>query len=421
MPNKIWIINADECLIAAYNDVAVLKESSLKYTLLLKPGDFCVISPWVENQVFLDYAARIKKLEHKNWLLQPAEHQPSEKLLDAILRDEVLVEKLRKLCSIGYVMVPYIYTKKFEKLSKLCKNKLRNNYKAIEQANNKLLFKQMCKLFHITTIAPVFEIDRNKAPRILSTLDARETYLLRRPVSAGGVGTIKGKLVDLLPLIKKYHKETDLYLERYKDIYRSIGTLVLLKDSGIYYGGVDCQIIHKETWEGCFFPFTKAPAKMLQRIREKALMIGSYYYGMGVRGQINIDWALRWKNGELKLRALECNPRYNGFSICQRVASTVYGLTRDEMHFYLDTKMQFPSSWDTKRVIKELDALNKQIKIRGGIVLTSGVEVGNAGILFIGTSRKEIADLRRLFKRHIKGLTPRKRPSAKTVKESVLP
>jgi len=412
MPNKIWIINLDDCLFQG-KAIEALKSYSLKYIQLLKPGDYCVLSPLVEvDPDFVAYMARIKKLKHTNWLFTPAVHDSSENLIEAILKDKVLVEKLRKLCSIGYVMVPQMYTKKFEKLSKLCKNKLNNNYKAIEKANNKLLFKELCKLFHITTIAPVYEAGKNKTPRILSTLDAKETYLLRRPVSAGGYGNIKGKLIDLLPLIKKFHKETDLYLERYKDIYRTIGTLVMLKDDGIYYGGVDCQIIHKEAWEGCFFPFTKAPAKILQKVREKALLLGSYYYGMGIRGQINIDWALRWKDGELKLRALECNPRYNGFSICQRLASTVYGLTRDEMHFYLDTKMKFDPSWDTKRVIHELEIMNKGVNIRGGIVLTSGVKNGNAGFCFIGTNRKEIADLRRLFKRHVKGLVARKKTSS---------
>lgn len=412
MPNKIWVINLDDYLFQN-KAIEALKGHSLKYIQILKPGDYCILSPLVEaDPDFVAYMARIKKLEHKNWLFKPAAHDPSESLVEAIMRDEALVEKLRKLCSIGYVMIPLMYTKKFEKLSKLCKNKLSNNYKAIEQANNKLLFKELCKLFHITTIAPVYQAGKNKTPRILSTLNAQETYLLRRPISAGGYGNIKGKLVDLLPLIKKYHKETDLYLERYKDIYRSIGTLVMLKDDGIYYGGCDCQIIHKESWEGCFFPFTKAPAKMLQKIREKALLLASYYYGMGIRGQINIDWALRWKNGELKLRALECNARYNGFSICQRLASTVYGLTRDEMHFYLDTKMKFSPSWDTKRVIKELEIINKEVHIRGGVVLTSSVKDGNAGFCFIGSSRKEIADLRRVFKCHVKGLIARKKTAS---------
>ncbi|MBP5429381.1 MAG: hypothetical protein J6Y25_00620 [Elusimicrobiaceae bacterium] len=413
MPNKIWIINLDE-VVASENLLEAIADYSPKYIQLLKPQDYCILSRWAPvDKDFFAYMARIKKLKHTSWLFQPAEQEPDERLVDAVLRDEVLLGKLRKLCNMGYVMVPFMYTKRFEALSKKCGNNLNNNYKAIEQANNKLLFKNACKKFGITTIAPIYQAGKNKTPRILSPLDAKETYLLRRPFSAGGYGNVKGKLVDLLPLIKKYHKKTDLYLERYKDIYRTLGTLCILKDEGIYYAGVDCQIIHKEAWEGCFFPFTKCPAKILQEVREKSLMLASFYYGMGIRGQINFDWALRWKGGELKLRALECNPRYNGFGVCLRLASTVYGIPRNQLHFYLDTKIQFSPSWNTKRVIAELKKINEEMNIHGGVILTSAVKEGHAGFCFVGTSRKEIADIRRCFKRHVRGYIPRKKTTKK--------
>ncbi len=412
MPNKIWIINADDCLFSQEVSIEGMKESSLKYILLLKPGDYCVLSPLVDiDSDFVSYMARIKKLKHKNFLFTPAKHDPSESLIKAISKDKQLVDKLSHLCRNGYVMVPQMYTKQFAALSRQCGNNLSNNYKSIEKANDKMLFKKVCKKFNITPISPVYKAYKGQKARILSALDFQETYLLRHPVSAGGYGTVKGKLLELIPLLKQSHQETDVYLERYKDIYRSLGTLAMLKEDGIYYGGVDCQIVHKEAWEGCFYPFTKAPESMLRKIKEKTLLLAGYYYSMGMRGQINIDWALRWKEGKLKLRALECNPRYNGFSICQRLASTVYNIKRDKLHFYLDTKMQFNPSWNTKQVISELEKLNKKANIKGGIVLTSRVKDGQAGFCFIGTSRQDIALLRRLFKQRVKELEtePRKR------------
>ncbi len=407
MPNKVWILNLDDFVFKS-KALDALKSHSLKYIQLLKPGDFCVVSPLTEpDKAFVDYMARIKKLEHKNWMFMPKEQKEDESLISAISRDEQLLAKLRKLCSIGYVIIPLMYTKEFAHLSWQCENKLLNNSIAVQEANNKLVFKELCKKFNITTIAPVYEAGMNKMPRVLALLDPRETYLLRRPFSAGGYGNVKGKLADLLPLIKMYHKEADFYLERFKEIYKTLGSLCILKDDEIAFVGIDSQIIHKEAWEGCSFPFTRLPKKLLDEIREKSLMLASYYYGKGVRGQINFDWAIRQKDGELKLRALECNSRYNGFGLCLRLASTVYGINRRELHFYLDTKMRFDPHWTTKKVIDELEKINAGVTFRGGVVLTSGVKDGKAGFCFMATNRKDLADLRRSFKTHITGLAER--------------
>lgn len=407
MPNKVWILNLDDFVFKS-KALDALKSHSLKYIQLLKPGDFCVVSPLTEpDKAFVNYMARIKKLEHKNWMFMPREQKEDESLISAVSRDEHLISKLRKLCSIGYVIIPLMYTKEFAHLSWQCENTLLNNSIAVQEANNKLVFKELCKKFNITTIAPVYEAGMNKMPRVLALLDPRETYLLRRPFSAGGYGNVKGKLADLLPLIKLYHKESDFYLERFKEIYKTLGSLCILKDDEISFVGIDSQIIHKEAWEGCSFPFSRLPKKLLEEIREKSLMLASYYYGKGVRGQINFDWAIRQKDGELKLRALECNSRYNGFGLCLRLASTVYGINRKELHFYLDTKIRFSPDWTTKKVIDELEKINAGVTFRGGVVLTSGVKDGKAGFCFIATNRKDLADLRRSFKAHITGLAER--------------
>lgn len=407
MPNKVWILNLDDFVFKS-KALDALKSHSLKYIQLLKPGDFCVVSPLTEpDKAFVNYMARIKKLEHKNWMFIPREQKEDESLISAVSRDEHLISKLRKLCSMGYVIIPLMYTKEFAHLSWQCENTLLNNSIAVQEANNKLVFKELCKKFNITTIAPVYEAGMNKMPRVLALLDPRETYLLRRPFSAGGYGNVKGKLADLLPLIKLYHKESDFYLERFKEIYKTLGSLCILKDDEISFVGIDSQIIHKEAWEGCSFPFSRLPKKLLEEIREKSLMLASYYYGKGVRGQINFDWAIRQKDGELKLRALECNSRYNGFGLCLRLASTVYGINRKELHFYLDTKMRFSPDWTTKKVIDELEKINAGVTFRGGVVLTSGVKDGKAGFCFIATNRKDLADLRRSFKAHITGLAER--------------
>lgn len=407
MPNKVWILNLDDFVFKS-KALDALKSHSLKYIQLLKPGDFCVVSPLTEpDKAFVNYMARIKKLEHKNWMFMPREQKEDESLISAVSRDEHLISKLRKLCSMGYVIIPLMYTKEFAHLSWQCENTLLNNSIAVQEANNKLVFKELCKKFNITTIAPVYEAGMNKMPRVLALLDPRETYLLRRPFSAGGYGNVKGKLADLLPLIKLYHKESDFYLERFKEIYKTLGSLCILKDDEISFVGIDSQIIHKEAWEGCSFPFSRLPKKLLEEIREKSLMLASYYYGKGVRGQINFDWAIRQKDGELKLRALECNSRYNGFGLCLRLASTVYGINRKELHFYLDTKMRFSPDWTTKKVIDELEKINAGVTFRGGVVLTSGVKDGKAGFCFIATNRKDLADLRRSFKAHITGLAER--------------
>ena len=407
MAHKVWILNLDDFVFKS-KALDALKTHSLKYIQLLKPGDFCVLSPLIHrDQAFLDYMARIKKIAHKNWVFLPKEQRPDESLVAAISRDEELLKKLRRLCAMDYVVIPLIYTKEFGHLSWLCENKLLNNSIAVQEANNKLVFKELCKKFGIPTIAPVYEAGMNKVPRILATLNPQETYLLRRPFSAGGYGNIKGNLVDLLPLIKQEHKEADFYLERYKEIYKTLGSLCMLKDDEVSFVGIDSQLIHKEAWEGCSFPFQRLPKGILDEIREKSLMLACYYYGKGVRGQINIDWAIRKKDGELKLRALECNSRYNGFGLCLRLASTVYGINRRDLHFYMDTKMRFAPKWTTQKLIDELDKINAALSFKGGVVLTSGVEDGKAGFCFIATNAQDLAALRKEFKRHITGLTER--------------
>lgn len=401
MPNKIWIFNLDDFLFKS-NSMKALRQHSLKYIQLLKKGDYCVASPLVQRDPdFLDYMARIKQIDYPNWILYPKSHQENQSLISSILNDEELIHILTKKCQEGYILVPLIYSKEFEKINKVCRNTLFNNAHAVAEANNKLLFKDLCKKFQITTFAPIYEIPKNQKGRVLQPLNFSETYLLRRPFSAGGYGNTRGTLKELLPLIKKYTKETDLYIERYKDISKTIGTLVVLKDSEFNYIGMDCQIIHKEAWEGCFFPFTKLQKRLLDQIREKTMLLASYYYGMGVRGQINFDWAIRNVDGELKIRALECNSRYNGFGLCLRLASTVYNIPKNQLHFYLDTKMKFNPIWTTKKIISLIDNINSNLPFKGGVVLTTGVENGKAGFCFITTNRKDLADLRREFKRKI--------------------
>ena len=97
MAHKVWILNLDDFVFKS-KALDALKTHSLKYIQLLKPGDFCVLSPLIHrDQAFLDYMARIKKIEHKNWVFLPKEQRQDESLVAAISRDEELLNKLRRL------------------------------------------------------------------------------------------------------------------------------------------------------------------------------------------------------------------------------------------------------------------------------------------------------------------------------------
>lgn len=400
-PDKIWILNVDDFVFSA-NALDALSKHSLKYIQILKPNDLCIVSPLIErDDCFVSYMAKLKKLQNKDWMMLPQHQASDEGLVKAISKDKTLVKKLKNLCKNNHVIIPLMYTKDFAKLSKMCGNNLLNNSIAVEEANNKLVFKKLCKEFNIETIKPVFEAGKRKKSKVLSFLDFNETYLLRRPFSAGGYGNTKGKLIDLLQIVHSYHKDGDFYIERFKDIYKTLGSLCILKDSGIQFAGIDCQIINKEAWEGCAFPFKKLDKNILAEIKEKSLLLARHYHKKGVRGQVNFDWAIRIKEGELKLRALECNSRYNGFGLCLRLASTAFGISKEHLHFYLDTKIPFSSRFKTRKVISIITKINKELNIHGGIVLTTPVRHGRAGFCFISTSDKNVAKLRSEFKKHI--------------------
>ncbi len=401
MPDKIWILNVDDFVFKT-NALDALSKHSLKYIQILKPWDLCIASPLIErDDAFVAYMARIKKLQNKNWLLLPKKQDTDESLVGCIAKDKELVAKLKTLCKQGYVIIPLMYTKEFAKLSSMCGNKLLNNSIAVQEANNKLVFKKLCKDFGIQTIQPVFEAATRRKSRVLSFLDFNETYLLRRPFSAGGYGNTKGKLIDLLQMLRGYHKEGHFYIERFKDIYKTLGSLCILKDDNIQFVGIDCQIIHKAAWEGCSFPFTKLDKDILAEIKEKSMNLAEYYHKKGVRGQVNFDWAIRIKEGKLVLRALECNSRYNGFGLCIRLASTVFDIPREKLHFYLDTIISFNPKLTTKKVIEIIEKINKSYGGEGGIVLTCGVQNGRAGFCFMATSEAGVNKLRNIFRKNL--------------------
>ena len=400
MPNKIWVLNMDDFM---FKDKAfyALKKHSLKYIQILKPNDIAIVSPLVEkDKDFIDYTARIKKFTNKEWLLSPAKQEEGKTLVESIAQDKELLQKIKKLCKNDYVMIPLIYSDGFAKLSKKASNNLLNNAIAVSKANDKLLFKKLCKKFDIQTIQPAVQSEKNRKTRILRFLNFNETYLLRRPFSAGGYGNTKGKLFDLLKKMRQYHKEGDFYIEPFKEIYKTLGTLCMLKDDGVHFAGIDCQIVHKEAWEGCFFPFKKLDKDILQEVEDKTMQLASYYYSKGVRGQINFDWAIRIKNGKLLVRALECNSRYNGFGLCLRLASAL-GIPKEKLHFYLDTNIPLPAKLTTKKIISQIEKINKSLKYNGGIILTSSIKDGRAGFCFMAENEKDVKELRSKFKKAI--------------------
>ncbi len=401
MPDKIWVLNFDDFV---HKEVATdsLRNYSLKYIQILKDNDICIVSPITKrDDAFVDYMARIKKLKRKDWMIVPKPYDEQKSFVQALTEDKEMIKKIKSLCAQGMVMIPLIYTKEFSKLSKMCDNKLLNNSIAVQDANNKLVFKKLCKEFGIKTIQPVYERGSNRKSRVLSFINFDEKYMLRRPVSAGGCGNTTGKLIDLLKLMKNYYKDGHFYIEKFRDIYRSLGSLCVLKDDGAHYIGIDCQLIHKEAWEGCEYPFTKIDKEILKKIETNTLKLAEYYYNKGVRGQINFDWAVIIKDGGLRLRALECNSRYNGFGLCLRLASTVFGISKEELHFYLDTSISFSKKLTTEKIIDIIEAINRKLPFRGGIVLTCDVREGRAGFCFIATSNKNVAELRKYFRKYI--------------------
>ncbi len=423
MPDKIWILNMDDFLFkqkASY----VLKKHSLKYIQILKQNDIAIVSPLVEkDKDFVDYTAKIKRFTNKDWLLSPATQNENESLIEAIARDKALLSKIKKLCANNHVMIPLMYSESFADLSQKAGNNLLNNSIAVSKANDKLLFKKICKKFNITAIQPVIKSDKDGNTKILKFVNFKETYLLRRPFSAGGYGNTKGKLFDLLKKMRNYQKDGEFYIEPFKEIYKTLGTLCMLKDDGIHFAGIDCQIVHKEAWEGCYFPFKKLDKNILAEVKEKTMQLATYYYEKGVRGQINFDWAIRIKNGKLLVRVLECNSRYNGFGLCLRLGSSIYDIPKENLHFYLDTNIPLPKRLDTKKAIALIEKINKQFDFKGGTVLVSSVKDGHAGFCFMAENEKNVNQLRNAFKKAISEIPAKtkeaKAKPTKTVKVKV--
>jgi hypothetical protein len=382
----------------------VLFKHSLKYIQIAKPNDLCIVSPSIcRDEPFIKYTAEIKKITHKNWILHPQTHPRGINLIQAVMQDKALVSKIKELCQKSYIIIPLIYTKDFVALSKLCGNKLLNNVSAIKNANNKLTFKRLCKKFDITTIAPVLEKKDNRL-KFFSDINLDELYLLRRPLSAGGYGNVKGKILDLMPFMKRYYKEgiSSLFIERFKDIFKTLGSLCILKNDEIIFVGIDEQIIHKEAWEGCRFPVTKFDEKILSEVKEKSLLLANYYHKKGIRGQINLDWAIRKKEGKLHLRALECNSRYNGFGLCLRLSSTVFNISREKLYFYLNTNMVLPLQSTTSSIVEIIKKINNNLQFEGGIVLVHAVSKNRGGFCFMATNNKNVSFLRKTLREELR-------------------
>lgn len=390
MHKHIWVFNTDDSIFKE-KTADILKLYSARYIQAMKADDLCVLSPIMDiDPDFMEYLAKVKKLPSSGWVFMPKTHTPGDKFIDAILADGQLVERLKQKCGEGYVLIPLMYTKEFKTLSDICGNKLSNNSQAVNDANNKLEFKKVCKLLNIPTPRVVLERDANgKTIQNFENPDPDKMYILKHRFSAGGYGHAVGSLNRLLPI---FEKDKEFFIEELVKVEKTIGTLCILTDD-ITFVGIDEQLIKDEAWQGCVYPCRTVTKKLQEEVKKETMKLARHYFDAGIKGQINFDWAIVKNGKKSELTALECNSRYNGFGIFVRLAATAFNIDKSELHFHIDTGLKV-ANLTTKKAAEMAIKITKEFPHRGGAVLSSPILNGKAGFCCITDSAEHLEDLR---------------------------
>lgn len=395
--NRIWVINTEE--------VTCLKEINLmlvnhlhRYFLCVRPGDiFITTHPLDKN--FVIYVQKIKKLPlitiHRfldgivteetfssSFSLENAgtlakEHSSAPVLILQIDRTSTpysIVNEMRSAPWIKkiitdkmaagneYLLTPFIESRLVSKLAKeynLTTNTKLDDIKLglIDNINDKYIWKNICSLLKVNTLASHYFTSKKKLLDYLQKLSREEQLfrelpsqkgisseslvattvsepeyltpplIVKKTRNGGGYGNLQGPINFLIHELSTGtwygNEDTAVIVEEFAPHSEILGSLLLINDQGVKFLGIDRQLIKNNSWNGAVFPY-KGDSTLAKKIKNDSINLGNYLFLLGARGFMNIDWLTKKnRNGSNELYSLECNFRHNGFSYMLNVGGSL--------------------------------------------------------------------------------------------------
>lgn len=411
---KLFIANLEETAPADdidYSRVYVpeIKRVCSRFIHYLDENDVIALPKAIQKE-FLGYYADVYGYQTPvGTLIPPAESSPYT-LIDSLIEDRETIESLRRWNrEADWVLDACIYTPKLRALSQLLEMPVVNfgahvlPGELVLELNCKCCFKRFLRDRGFPVIPGYIASDLNELVHYIDVVSRKNDnkIMLKKPLYGGGLGNISGTREALLPILDQWYQGGDILVEFFMDVDIVSGTLVKLHES-IEYIGSNIQFFDGGNWVGFSYPL-KAP-DLAGRLQKLSLDIAEEFHQKGVRGDLNLDWAIT-RDG--KIHALECNLRYNGFGVILDCGKK-YFKTYDKSVLY---QGHFQVTGDTKVFLKEIDPL--VIKTPGekeGIILVTPPHQNVLSLAIFADDEERVKRIYTQIKTVAQSCGPRSRP-----------
>lgn len=393
MASRLWVVNLED-VVGGENALLYL----CRHIFCLEPGD-AIISTVEIDGAFLDYASGLKRLSRdRSWLISVKKLSKPYSIAGSALADPGAVKRIMELSRGGDLVIePYIETPGIVRFSRELGVPLNGtNGKAVEDGlifrlNDKVYFKQLARELSIETVrgCSASGLENIKLAVKNKASGNGGGIILKKAFAGGGFGNLTGSADELLEKLDSWYDGGEVLVEPFMEIDVTLGSLVSLGNGGPVFLGTDRQLIRGARWQGCVYP--AETSYFDGRVKTLSLRMAERFYGMGARGELNLDWGIhRLPGGSHGLVALEANLRHNGFGYILRLAKGIFGLEKESAKITYHNRLKAGAeNVSFAQVIKALEkakvggepVLAKAPGLKKGAAVTSPPRNGRIGLI----------------------------------------
>ncbi|MCE1245232.1 MAG: hypothetical protein LWY06_01165 [Firmicutes bacterium] len=425
---KIWLMNLDELvprddlLYESFYVPVMVKKNLIRYLICMEPGDYFISAGHLCHD-FAGYIANLKGLNPDlSWLITLDKISTPYSLASSIIMNPDVMEMLREMGRKGTATFePYLETTEILKLSKLTgipsgrtpATLVRTGL--IRQLNHKGRFEEIAVSAGAKTAEGFYSETQDGILYAISEMDSKgfKKLMLRKAEYAGGAGNLSGTPDELIKALPEWYNGGGVKIEEFLDLKCTIGSLALIGDDGYMYLGDDEQIFVHGLWSGFSYPCSCRETSI--KIRNLTLSFAEIIYKMGARGYLNMDWGIVNRNGENEIIAIEINFRHNGLSCMVDLAAGLPGGLNEHTNLLYYGKYSLPEGMED---FSMLEAVIRKIQFEGrslliekpdtnrGVIISTPILDGKAGLLIVGDSAKYTESVRELLNLHLQTETP---------------
>lgn len=424
--NRLWLANVEDAFSPrTIEDDAVLLPRIVamapRFLLHAAPGDAVVVPAEVPGD-WIDTVSRIIGCQRRLPVFSApvperiVEGRPYS-LIEAIRHDRDLLGRLEGLITQGsWRLEPYYQSPRVIDLAQALgipgnatpDPVVREGW--VDAINDKLYFKDLARANGVPVIPGVEGDTLQTIDHAIDELERQQPgpIMLRKAMSGGGLGNLSGPPSELKFLLPDWYRAGEVVVEPYLGLSDTLGSLVEIGDDALVFRGIDVQVIEECCWAGFRFPCDDPT--LTEPVRAMSLRLGAAVQDLGLRGVLNIDWAVtRAADGTPTIMVLEGNFRHNGMGHILDFARRFFGPARAEALSVLfvdnvrveDTVTTVRPWLDRLRRCEYRDRplLIERAGCKYGILPVLPPRDGKCGVAIFGPDRATVADWHRQVKR----------------------